>query len=157
MAVTTAWQQFTTTFAMPAASTITPGTNGDGSIQAVLQLPLNTTMIVTIAGVQLELDAGAVTAFEARPPSVEMALCQRYYQVGGTSLQAYQTAGGPIATTAPFPVQFRTAPTMVPTWNNTNITSPAIAGVADHLALTGSPTATGPFALTALWTASAEL
>lgn len=66
-----------------------------------------------LTGVQLEVGTAA-TPFERRPYGVEMALCQRYYQVfSGVHIEGYASAGSVRAVNVPmtFPVQMRTTPT----------------------------------------------
>jgi hypothetical protein len=159
VAATTTWQQFTTTFVMPAASTLTPGTNADGSIRVFFSLPLNTTMAIALAGVQLEIDTGAVTPFENRPPAVEMALCQRYFQSLGWAIFGYNTAGSVVSVCVGFNAAMRTLPTLVGT---TNSTSNASATTFNTLGVTGcqpfvTATATGSVGAFGTLTASAEL
>jgi hypothetical protein len=87
--------------------------------------------IFAITGVQLEVGSVA-TPFEHRPYGAELALCQRYYEViggegqGYPSLQSYGAAGLTYATTIPFQVSKRAAPTMavVGTWNVLNSGQP---------------------------------
>jgi hypothetical protein len=61
-----------------------------------------------ITGVQLEKGSTA-TSFDYRPYGTELALCQRYYQIGDIHLLAANTNGGD--GTVSFPVQMRTSPT----------------------------------------------
>jgi hypothetical protein len=82
--VTTAWQLFTFTTFLPSISGKTLGTDGNDSLQMILNVPVNATVTLNVSGVQVE--AGSVaTPFEIRPYATELALCQRYYQ---TVLQA---------------------------------------------------------------------
>jgi hypothetical protein len=62
-----------------------------------------------ITGVQLERNTTA-TPFEWLPYSTELALCQRYYQVGDVHLFSAGTNSGD--GTVLFPVQMRTSPTI---------------------------------------------
>lgn len=79
--VTTSWQRFTFTIAMPSISGKTIGTNGDHSVILSFIPPYVSGMTIDIWGVQLE--AGSVaTPFKRNAPSIqaELAACQRYYQ-----------------------------------------------------------------------------
>jgi hypothetical protein len=65
----------------------------------------------TVGNVQLEPGATA-TAFERRPITTELALCQRYFQWVPFYFSFYSTAGAVAHTIpAPFPVQMRVTPT----------------------------------------------
>jgi hypothetical protein len=61
-----------------------------------------------ITGVQLEVGTEA-TPFEHRPYDMELARCQRYYQVIEAGVNAYSSTG---ITGFPFTTSMRTAPTM---------------------------------------------
>jgi hypothetical protein len=78
IAVTTSWQRFDLTLAMPSISGKTVGTNS--KLDVYVQATPNTTFTLDIWGIQLE--AGAVaTPFRRNAPSLqaELAACQRYY------------------------------------------------------------------------------
>jgi hypothetical protein len=76
--LSTSWQRYTKTVAVPSVS---GRTIGAGSfLRASFGLPLNSTFTIDIWGVQLE--AGTVaTPFKRNAPSIqaELAACQRYY------------------------------------------------------------------------------
>jgi hypothetical protein len=166
--LSTAWTRYVVTFVVPTIVGKTLGTAGDDCLEADFWLSSGPTFnaqagsigvqagTATLFGRQLEIGSLA-TALDKPDLGYEFATCQRFYQVGATSIQTYQSAGGASVSTAPFPVWMRAIPTMIPTWSNVNITSPSISATVDHLAILGSATATGPVALTALWTASADL
>jgi hypothetical protein len=79
IAVTTSWQRFTYTFVMPSAAGKVIGTDANSSYTSIrLWVPVNTTFVFDIWGVQLEQNYQP-TPFEQRPIGVELALCQRYY------------------------------------------------------------------------------
>ena len=88
-ALTTVWQKFTITFAVPSISGKTIGAN---NYLDVLFLDSNLgTFTIDIAQVQLE--AGSVaTPFENRPIGTELALCARYLPVIYGTLNAAQNA-----------------------------------------------------------------
>ena len=93
--LTTSWQKFTATVAVPSISGKTLGSNGDDRLELnfwfgagsnfhsrtnSLGQPSNgTTYEVDIAQVQLE-EGTVPTPFEHRPIGTELALCQRYYE-----------------------------------------------------------------------------
>ena len=75
--LTSSWQKFTATVAVPSVSGKTIGA-GD-NLELRLDLPINATMTIEIAHVQVEENGG--TPFEQRPVGLEQNLCERYYQV----------------------------------------------------------------------------
>jgi hypothetical protein len=89
VAVTTAWQRFSYTFAMPSAAGKVIGSTANSSYTSIrLWVPSNATFTFDIWGVQLERNYQP-TPFEQRPIGVELALCQRYYE------KSYDTATAP--------------------------------------------------------------
>ena len=80
ISVGTSWTRFTYTTTLPSLSGKTIGTSGTDNLTFILALPLNSTFTVDIWGVQVEPGSTA-TPFEQRPIGVELALCQRYYQM----------------------------------------------------------------------------
>ena len=124
IAVTTSWQKFTTTFTAPSLSGKTIGANGNDYLDLVLGLPINMTVDVDIAQVQLETGPTA-TPFEERPIAAELSLCERYYaksyqqdmppgsgtQTGCFNFVAAYT-GIKDRWTVQFPTTMRTIPTM---------------------------------------------
>jgi len=78
-ALTTTWQRFTLSVAVPSISTKVLGTNNDDSVSFNFNIPLNVVAQIDIANVQVEIGSTAST-FEDRPVAVELALCQRYYE-----------------------------------------------------------------------------
>jgi hypothetical protein len=78
--VTTSWQKFTRTFTVPSISSKTLGTTVDTHyLQLQFACPLNATMTIDLAQVQLE--AGSVsTPFEVEPFETTLRKCQRYYE-----------------------------------------------------------------------------
>lgn len=67
---------------LPSTSGKTLGSNGDDALIFGLVFPGASTFGVNIYYVQLE-EGGTPTPFEYRHPEIELALCQRYYWVGG--------------------------------------------------------------------------
>jgi hypothetical protein len=115
-----------------------------------------------ITGVQLEKGSTA-TSFDYRPYGTELALCQRYYEIGGLW---FQSGGTPPSqgTSAYFSVSKRTTPTI--TFTNTAYNNgsglfhytPSISGynTLGSLAYYFVPSANGGF-VTSNWSSSAEL
>lgn len=71
----------------------------------------------------VQLEAGTVaSAFEHRPYAIELALCQRYYQVfNNVTIEGYAAAGNQraVQTPFPFPVAMRTVPARTTVTNGT--------------------------------------
>ena len=99
IAVTTSWQRFTYTFTMPSAAGKVIGTDANSTYTSIrMWLPINTTFILDLWGIQLEAGSQA-TPFEQRPYTTELQLCQRYFwaltvpgQVTGATVSGYGNA-----------------------------------------------------------------
>lgn len=128
--------------------------------------------IFAITGVQLE--AGSVpTAFDHRPHSQELAMCQRYYQTmwdsvnNSCNIQGYMSAGSNHVTTWLFPTQMRATPvvTKVGSWSGTNtagqpvISTPSKYGFVFYATATalGAVQWNNPVAASQYITADAEI
>jgi hypothetical protein len=116
--VTTSWQRFTLTVALPSISGKTVGTGS--SLGFVFRAPFNTTFTFDIWGVQLEQGSTA-TAFQTATGTIqgELAACQRYYwrSTAGAVYQSF-AAGQAGSGTVGFmqcanPVPMRVAPTSI--------------------------------------------
>ena len=86
--LTTSWQYFTHTFALPSTSGKTVGTNHFLELQFIFG-PATLNSYFDITGVQLEYGDTA-TDFEHRSEGEELQLCQRYYQRTQGSSSGYQ-------------------------------------------------------------------
>jgi hypothetical protein len=185
--VTTSWQKFTRTFTVPSISGKTLGTTVDTHyLQLQFACPLNATMTIDLAQVQLE--AGSVaTPFEFEPFEATLRKCQRYYcksfannvaptagagsaASGGNDLQVWNiTLSNSYLPFRKFPVEMRATP-VVTTINAENATantwsfynSSARAGdfnpglTSNNRGFFGS--ISGSYTVTnGAWTASAEL
>jgi len=124
VSVTTSWQRFVFTVAIPS---IAGKTIGAGSyLQYVLQSQTNNaTQTWSIWGMQAE--AGSVaTPFTTASGTLqgELALCQRYLPVfTGGSLSGYAYATNGVIYSVKFPVQARVAPTSMVVVSQSNIYS----------------------------------
>ena len=80
-------------------------------LELIINLPLNTTFIFEIAGVQLE-PGPVATPFEQRPIGAELALCQRYFQRMNNTIRGVITTPTLTRTTLNYfyPVQLRATP-----------------------------------------------
>lgn len=113
--LTTSWQRFSYTATFPSISGKTIGTNS--YVEVDIKLPINTSQVTQVVGVQLE--AGSVaTPFTTATGTIqgELAACQRYYYRSGGSAYTQFASGFTTATTAGqgtvfFPVNMRVAPT----------------------------------------------
>ena len=119
IAVTTSWQRFSYSVAVPSVSGKTIGTSS--ALELRFFLPVNTTFTFDIWGVQLE--AGSVaTAFQTATGTIqgELDACQRYFEIVSPteigSGGAYCTGYANSTTNARFVLQYlvtkRTAPTI---------------------------------------------
>lgn len=114
--LTTSWQRFSVTFAVPSVS---GKTIGDGNYLRP-DIYRGTTGVVTYYFANVQFEAGTVaTPFEYRPIGTELALCQRYYYrmtaAGAYSNFTFGMAVNTAVTTMGFnpPVTMRVAPTAV--------------------------------------------
>ncbi len=113
--LTTSWQKFTATVAVPSISGKTLGSDGNDRLELNFWLETgsdfssrtnslgNQSGTFDIAQVQLE-EGSSATPFEHRPIGMELSLCQRYYQVftycdfaGRGASSAVCTFGVPLA------------------------------------------------------------
>lgn len=170
IALSAVWARYSVTIALPTTSGKVLGTNNDDSTTVNFWLSSGSANLsrsgnlgvqsisYLLWGVQLEVSP-IVSPLEKLDLQTDTANCQRFYQIGGTAMAGYGITGTSAVLAVPFPVNMRAIPTTpTPTWTNTNITSPIFSAVADHLAISGSVTATGNYTLNASsWTASADL
>ena len=122
-ALTTSWKKFTITVAIPSISGKTLGTTNDNSLAFIFWFDAGSSFnsrtnslgqqsgTFDISGVQLEVGSKA-SAFERRPYGMELALCQRYYQIidMGTNnviSSSYQSGTSCESTYIPFVVPMR--------------------------------------------------
>lgn len=156
-AITTTPTKFSFTFALPTISGKTLGSNGDDNLQVVFTLPLNSTMNISITGVQLETGSVA-TPFEYRPIGTELNLCQRYWQAGEVFASGSGSTGAAAAASTALQPTMRIAPTVSITNNaSANISSQTLAANSMIAFVTGAVTATGNWTIAATYSASAEL
>ena len=118
----------------------------------------NTANDFFLAGVQLEPGAVA-TPFERRPIGTELALCQRYYEVGTSSWIGYATAGTGVGSHVSYAATKRAVPTLTTTpFNYTNASGSSVANNTIYGFMPfGTTTATGGVIVYNNFTASAEL
>jgi hypothetical protein len=107
--MSTSWQKFTFTVTLPSIAGKTIGSSSYLYVAFIRSLPASSVSI-DIAQMQFEKGPQA-TAFDYRPYTTELALCQRYYY------DTVSTSGSGIASTAlvaaaNFPVTMRTSPSV---------------------------------------------
>lgn len=168
-ALTTAWQRFAFTFAVPTSIGKTYGSAGDfleldfglsGGATYAPQIGVAVQSgTVTLWGVQLEMGAAA-TPLEKRPMQTELAMCQRFYELGIGTVGGACTPGSSQYTPVTFAVPKRAMPTMsLTTSANSNVASTTVYGNASSgwsVGLTATST-TGTMSINYAFTASAEL
>jgi hypothetical protein len=77
--LTTAWQKFTLTFAIPSISGKTIGTDFSHYLSLLFNFPLNTAQTIDIAQVQMNAGTEAL-AYKPKSFAEELRDCQRYYE-----------------------------------------------------------------------------
>lgn len=150
------WKKYSVVITVPTINGKTLGTNGDDFFQVSLDRdptdPVNSTIVIT--AVQIEVGTIA-TQYEKRPKSLELQLCQRYFQRLGTSIATIFTVGRVANATQVYigvalPVTMRAAPSLA----ITGATLFTINGVAiSAMAATGSQS---PNFISALLTTSGQ-
>ena len=97
--------------------------------------------VFAITGVQLE-PGGVATPFEQRPYGLELALCQRYYQLLRWDMRVYTSiAGGTYGYGQTLPVPMRATPSLVTysggTFANVTITSESATNIGAYMEVSG--------------------
>lgn len=111
--LTTSWQRFTVTVAIPSITGKTIGTNSFLAVNFQLGSAMGTSITVDIWGVQVEAGSTA-SPFQTATGTLqgELAACQRYYwRTGGDLTYQYLSAGFATATTQAF-IPFRSPSTL---------------------------------------------
>lgn len=114
--------------------------------------------IFAITGVQLEVGSVA-TPFEHRPYGAELALCQRYYEIGNYSLGAYNTTGNGISAWIAFKSTKRAAPSFIANGTSgSNVGAVAVDSISvDGARVVYAVSATGSATGAGNWAAAIEL
>lgn len=118
--VTTTWQKFVYTTTLGSITGKTLGTNNNDMIWPAIWCPNNSAGTIQIANLKLE-GGNIATPFQKRPVQLDLALCKRYFQLGGGLGACYQ--GGATATftfQAKIEPQMRAAPSTVTIQNGTS-------------------------------------
>ena len=170
VSIGTTFQKVTVTTTVPSISGKTLGTNNDHSLTLIIWFDAGSTYNArtdslgqqsgTFEIAQVQLEPGTVaTPFEQRSYGQELALCQRYFELGSFAHLGYATAGVGMGSTASFAVTKRTAPTLSLTpFTYTNASGAFSTNITQaSTGLYGNVTATGAAIIYIDFTASAEL
>lgn len=143
---------------VPSVAGKTLGTNGDDYAEIIFLFPASTVFTLNIWNIQVE-EGVFQTPFEIRPKGVELALCQRYYEIGTSGFSGYQLAGVNCGFNQAFKVTKRVNPTMtVSVTTSTNVTGVSAGNIAvDSFYAYGVTTASNPASFFTTWKADAEL
>lgn len=88
-----------------------------------------------LTGVQLEKNIVYIPQFESRSAVVELAMCQRYYLITGSSIRAYGTTNQYMIGTVFFPQTMRAIPTLTYSdFQNANVST----GIVDRITTKGA-------------------
>ena len=115
--LTTSWQRFTVTVALPSIAGKTIGTNSFLAINYEFGSAMGASITVDIWGVQIE-DSSVASPFQTSTGTKqgELAACQRYYEIGTTGYVGdARLSGIKYGAWSQFSVTKRTAPTMTVT------------------------------------------
>jgi len=156
--ITTSWQKFTYSVAVPSISTKTLGSNGDDYLELNFDL---SDAIITFDIAQVQVEEGNVaTDYEMKSVGEEFRDCQRYYQVNDVQQYAYPNAD--TATSRLINIQYyvvmRGAATVTITTPTNWSTGPtATDGSIYGVQINGTGAATTTAVYCEGWTADAEL
>ena len=157
------WVRQSLTVTLPSISGKTIGTNS----YLKLQFSTNSHFYVGIAGVQLE-EGSVATPFEQRPIGTELALCQRYYQIGRLAASGY----GSVATVDSgaygnfsFPTRMRITPTITELTKTLGGSPAGYASATTYIDVSGfgyryhhgASSGSGNLSFDLTWSAGAEL
>jgi len=171
-ALTASWQKFTVTVSIPSISGKTIGTNNDSFFGLVFYFDAGSDynsrsnslgqQSGTFDIAQVQLEAGSVaTPFEIRPPGVELALCQRYYQTAAFNAYAVNSLYSSYNPDYYYPTTLLCTMRASPTITRTGVTDSGVTGGITNVTKNGFSVimeltaAAGQSVFT--WNASAEL
>ena len=171
VALTTSWQRYTVTVAIPSTSGKTLGTNGNDSLGLFFWFDAGSNWnsrsaalgqqsgTFDIANVQVE-EGSVATPFEQRPIGLELSLCQRYYEtIASRVFTAYATTSYGAGNHLNFAATKRATPTItkVSETGVTNFSAGATVGTIDGIEYRIAPVGDGMVRSTCGFTAEAEL
>ena len=159
------WARFALTFTLPSLTGQVLGTDGNSNALLILWLSAAADSASRAAigvqsagffiwGMQLEIGS-VVTPLEKPDPRYDLANCQRFYQVGSFNCTGY---GGFVGWSWNTPQTMRATPTVVPTFSNSNASSPGLQSFSPSEILLSASATAGPanVFLTGTYTASAD-
>ena len=170
--LTTSWQKFSFTIAVPSITGKTIGTDSNDFLQLIFWLDAgsdfnsrtnslgNQSGTFDFAHVSfVEGDAtGIADPFEQRSYGEELALCQRYYQLVSEFLDTYNVSGNNVRSGGTYPVRPRTIPSFAVVINaNVGVTYVTTAGGATGYFISGTADSTGHVTLDMTVGVDAEL
>jgi hypothetical protein len=139
--ISTTWARYTFTFAIPSATGMTFGTNGDDRTWLNIWMSSGSTNAARSGnvgvqtgsfyfwGVQLEVGSQA-TPLEKLGPRDDLANCQRFYTIlNNMMISSYNTAGATVYCTFPLPVTMRAAPALTFSGPTTSNASNMVQGI----------------------------
>lgn len=159
VAIGTTWQKYTFTGTVASIATKTISSGNIDKLSIAIRLPLTGTFIFDIARVQVE-PGPVATPFESRPIAAELALCERYYQLGRSLFSGDISLGNGYSTRVYYLTSMRAAATI--TLTNISNTGFGTAGSVGTNAVDGftesrTATSTGAGLYSSTFTAEAEL
>ena len=154
--ITTTPTKITAVVTLPSIAGKTLGTDAD-SVSLLIRKVAGASNRLRIAQVQVE--AGPVaTPFESRPRAAELALCQRYYEIGSTYWGGYGVPAAGCYHSVQWKAQKRITPILSFTGTPVNCSVFDMRNATvDQANWYSEATAAGGFAWNGTWTASAEL
>jgi len=134
--VTTTWARFAVTFSVPSIVGKSKGSSGTDALWVRLLLPPNATFGLETTGWQLELGSVA-TPFEQRPYGMELALCQRYYQIVQGTFSGLANSSTAAEISVPLLATLRAAPTLSNLGNGSFVDGSGAAGITNAVLSSG--------------------
>jgi hypothetical protein len=136
VATTSSFSLYTYSFTVPSIVGKTVS-GGNDYLGILILLPINSVFTFDITGVQLEVGPVA-TPFEQRPYGMELALCQRYYEVTlFSSVQSTGLTGNNTGGTCYWKVDKRAVPTITQIANNVAFTQQNVSATTSTYLVSG--------------------
>jgi hypothetical protein len=170
--LSTIWQKFTVTTTLPSISGKVLGSDNNSYLAVGIWMDAGSNFSARTSSLgqqsgtfdlaQFQLEPGPVTTpFENRALAAELAMCQRYYQVGTAVNWSYSSTNGAVGNSFEFATPMRAAPTVALSGgSSTNVTSVGVIEVfpdGSGFSARGVTTATGQTYWQRNYTAESEL